>query len=134
MLVCLIHIVPIVVVNSYYNTNPTKTLCQCYQSHLHTLSNLGKNQPFHCIFVEWPVKIISKRDYIYVWCLFVCLMMFNVTFNNISAISWRSVLLVEETGVPGENYRPVASHQQALSHNIFLFTYPQKFCIFPRFT
>ena len=23
-------------------------------------------------------------------------------FNNISAISWRSVLLVEETGVPGE--------------------------------
>jgi hypothetical protein len=27
---------------------------------------------------------------------------FNVTFNNISVISWRSVLLVEETGVPGE--------------------------------
>ena len=30
-------------------------------------------------------------------------MMFNATFNNISAISWWSVLLVEETGVPGEN-------------------------------
>ena len=29
-------------------------------------------------------------------------MMFNATFNNISDISWRSVLLVEETGVPGE--------------------------------
>jgi len=28
-------------------------------------------------------------------------MMFNATFNNISAISWRPVLLVEETGVPG---------------------------------
>ena len=28
---------------------------------------------------------------------------FNATFNNISAISWQSVLLVEETGVPGEN-------------------------------
>jgi len=27
---------------------------------------------------------------------------FNITFNNISAISWRSVLLVEETGVPGK--------------------------------
>jgi len=26
---------------------------------------------------------------------------FNATFNNISVISWRSVLLVEETGVPG---------------------------------
>jgi hypothetical protein len=29
-------------------------------------------------------------------------MMFNATFNNISVISWRSVLLVEETGVPEE--------------------------------
>jgi hypothetical protein len=29
-------------------------------------------------------------------------MMFNATFNNISAISWRSVLLVGETGIPGE--------------------------------
>ena len=26
-------------------------------------------------------------------------MVFNVTFNNISVISWRSVILVEETGV-----------------------------------
>jgi len=31
-------------------------------------------------------------------------MLFNATFNNISAISWQSVLLVEETGVPGENH------------------------------
>jgi hypothetical protein len=45
-------------------------------------------------------------------------MVFNVTFNNISAISWWSVLLVEETRVPGENHRPVASHGQTLSHNI----------------
>ena len=29
--------------------------------------------------------------------LFVCLMVFNATFNNISVISWRSVLLVEQT-------------------------------------
>jgi hypothetical protein len=27
-------------------------------------------------------------------------MVFNATFNNISAISWRSVLLVEKTGAP----------------------------------
>jgi hypothetical protein len=32
------------------------------------------------------------------------LLMFNTTFNNISVISWRSVLLVEETGVPVENH------------------------------
>ena len=40
----------------------------------------------------------------------VWFMVFNATFNNISVISWRSVLLVEETGVPGENHRPVVSH------------------------
>jgi hypothetical protein len=33
------------------------------------------------------------------WC-------FNATFSNISAISWRPVLVVEEAGVPGENHRP----------------------------
>jgi hypothetical protein len=30
---------------------------------------------------------------------------FNATFNNISVISWRSVLLIEETAVPGENHQ-----------------------------
>ena len=45
-------------------------------------------------------------------------MVFRATFNNISVISWRSVLLVEETGVPAENNRPVASHWQTLSHNV----------------
>jgi hypothetical protein len=29
-------------------------------------------------------------------------MVFNVTFNNVSVMSWFSDLLVEETGVPGE--------------------------------
>jgi hypothetical protein len=36
--------------------------------------------------------------------------MLNDTFNNISVISWLSVLLVEETGVLGENHQSVASH------------------------
>jgi hypothetical protein len=36
-------------------------------------------------------------------------MVLNATFNNISAISWRSVLLVEESGVNEENHRHVAS-------------------------
>jgi hypothetical protein len=40
---------------------------------------------------------------------FVVVMVFNATFNNISVISWRSVLLVEETG---ENHRPAISHRQ----------------------
>ena len=42
--------------------------------------------------------------------IIVSVMMLHTTFNNISAISWRSVLLVEETQVPGEKHRPVASH------------------------
>jgi hypothetical protein len=42
------------------------------------------------------------------------------TFNNISAISWQLVLLVEETGVPRENHRPVTSHWQTLSHRTCL--------------
>ena len=45
-------------------------------------------------------------------------MVFKVTFNNISVISWRSGLLVEETGEPGENHRPATSHRQTLSHHV----------------
>jgi hypothetical protein len=44
-------------------------------------------------------------------------MVFIAPFNNISAILWQSVLLVEETGVPWENHWPVASHWQTLSDN-----------------
>jgi len=46
-------------------------------------------------------------------------MVFNATFNNIiSAISWRSVLLVEETRMLGGKHRPIASYWQTLSHNV----------------
>ena len=34
----------------------------------------------------------------------------NATFNNISVINRGRLLLEEETGVPGENYQPAASH------------------------
>ena len=42
------------------------------------------------------------------WC-------FNATFNNISAISWQPVFVVEEAGVLGENHRPWASNWFTLS-------------------
>ena len=45
-------------------------------------------------------------------------MVLNAMFNNISAILWRSCLLVEETGIHMESHRPVASHCQILSHNV----------------
>ena len=69
------------------------------------------------------VTQIIRNDYIYLYSQssplgLVCLIVFNVTFNNISAISWWSVLLVEETGGPGENNRTVVSHWPNLSHNV----------------
>ena len=51
---------------------------------------------------------------------------FNATFNNISLLSWRSALLVEETGVPRENHWPVVSHWQTLSYNVVLSTPPHE--------
>ena len=44
------------------------------------------------------------------WCL-----VFNATFSNFSAKSWRPVLVVKEAGVPGENRRPWASNWYTLS-------------------
>ena len=48
---------------------------------------------------------IQLTSYFVLFVLFVCLMVFNATFNNISVISWRSVLLVEETGGPRDNHQ-----------------------------
>jgi hypothetical protein len=43
-------------------------------------------------------------------CIWFVVIVFNATLNNISAISWRPVLVVEEAGVPGENHRPWANN------------------------
>jgi hypothetical protein len=51
--------------------------------------------------------LLHARDEYWVRCTVI---MFRATFNTILAISWRSVLLMEETGVPGEIHRPAASH------------------------
>jgi hypothetical protein len=45
--------------------------------------------------------------------VWVRVVVFNATFNNMSVISWRSALFMKVTGVPGENHLyfvPVASH------------------------
>jgi hypothetical protein len=57
------------------------------------------------MFVKYANKNLNYTHYYFfsqsgLWSL-------NATFNNISAIS---VLLVEETGASGENYRHVPSH------------------------
>jgi predicted component of type VI protein secretion system len=54
-------------------------------------------------------------------CLRVRVMVFKATFNNISVISWWSVLLVEETGVLRKNHRPgarVSSTNKTDHHDI----------------
>ena len=45
-------------------------------------------------------------------------MVFNAIFNNIFVISWQSVLLVEETGVPGETLQTAVSQLHNESHNV----------------
>jgi hypothetical protein len=51
-----------------------------------------------------PIKETLKNVYDRFQGVSVRVMVFNATFNNISVISWQSVLLVEETGEPGENH------------------------------
>jgi hypothetical protein len=65
--------------------NPYKQVCKVLRNskiHIFTIAN---NNFGHCL----------------VW--FYWFIVFNATFSNISVISWQSVLLVEETRVPGEN-------------------------------
>jgi hypothetical protein len=56
-------------------------------------------------------------------------MVLNATFNNISVILWRSLLLVEETRVSGENHWPVVSHWKILSAHKVMFFLNIEFCI-----
>jgi len=86
--------------------------------------NKMKNMKYHTVWTvpKYLPKIINRLNLYkytqqYAFGL-VWFMVFNAILNNISVISWRSILLLEETGVPGENHRPVANHWQTLSHNI----------------
>ena len=88
----------------------------------HILRMFGRG--FHLIFQSHFVHYKTNKWINIFWGQYhwkICLvwfMVFNATFNNISAISWQSVLLVEETRVPSENHWPVASQWQTLSHNV----------------
>jgi hypothetical protein len=55
-------------------------------------------------------KWVMKKEKDLIWFI-----VFNATFSNISAISWRPVLVVEKARVPGENHRPWASNWSTLS-------------------
>jgi hypothetical protein len=68
----------------------------CEINDCHHLSNKSK------VTVLFHISLL--RNLIYEWGLvWFRIMVFNTTFNNISVISWQSVLLMKETRVPGEN-------------------------------
>jgi len=67
----------------------------------------------HEITYEYLLYIYFSLElptFLHIYFLGNSVMVFKAIFNNILAISWLSVLLVEETGVRGENHRPAASH------------------------
>jgi hypothetical protein len=62
------------------------------------------------IFIFYSVLNAVKRLYsILSYSNMVIIIALNDNFNNFSVISYRSVLLVKEIGVPGENHRPQSS-------------------------
>jgi hypothetical protein len=90
--------------------------------HYLTVLNLAFNyqlKKFICNLNDVPRYMFPKYKSLLSFinkCLFV---LFNTTFNNISVISWRSVLSWRKPEDPEKtNHRPLASHWQTLSHNV----------------
>ena len=78
---------------------------------------------FEFVFLFPFISVLLQHGSLNIIILFsskrmVGFIVFSATFNNISVISWRSGLLVEETGVHGRKHRHVASHWQTLLHNV----------------
>jgi hypothetical protein len=88
------------------------SVCECIGT-VYTCMNSWKEAYNAIIYNKRNIHVTIEQNN---WGIRV--MMVNATFNNISDISWRSILLVEETRVHGENHRPVASHWETLSHNV----------------
>ena len=53
--------------------------------------------------IRYLVNLVDLFYYDLLPCNRIRVMVFNATFNNVSGISWWSVVLVEETGLLGEN-------------------------------
>jgi hypothetical protein len=98
----------------FFTFNKTWTFASCICFVIYLIIFNWSSPLFNAVNKTIPYYLFYN-----IWCcLFVCLMVFDVTFKTISVKSWRSVLLVEETGGSEEYHRPVASHWQTLSHNV----------------
>jgi hypothetical protein len=62
---------------------------------------------FQLILLSNGSMVSEMNDFKIFFHMVIGVIVFNITFNNISVISWLSVLLVEEIEVPRENHRPV---------------------------
>ena len=65
------------------------------------------------LYVQW-VEVRGHCLFCWYWLNWV--KVFNGTFNNISVMSWQSVLLVEETGVTGEKNTDLMQVIEKLYH------------------
>jgi hypothetical protein len=77
-----------------------------------SILNLYVSKPSKCqeLWFDWAVYLTVSYMIGWFFIIYFLFLVFNATFNNISAISWRPVLVVEEAGVSGENHRPWASN------------------------
>ena len=81
--------------------------------------NFEIRPPKHYFTTLWLKMVLLFQKF----CLFVlllfCLMVFNATFNNISAIyRGGQFYWCKKPENPEKNHWPVASHWQTLSHNV----------------
>jgi hypothetical protein len=54
------------------------------------------------MLTRYIVNVNDQKGVTFKRAMMVWFKVFNATFHNISVISWQSVLLVQETRVPGE--------------------------------
>ena len=96
-------------------------LCSCFDVILSICMpcycSITGSHPLDNVLPPWCFVIMVLIFISLLYCQFR-LMVFNATLNNILAVLWRSVFFMEETGIPGENHRPAADHQQTLSQNV----------------
>ena len=101
----------------YYLTNPQCTIVDifCSKWTFHHIFHLRFSGFAFDVTLLWGIysRKANPKYYMFIFQQ-IRVMVFSATFNNI--ISWRSVLLVEETKVPWENHWPVASHWLTWSH------------------
>ena len=64
--------------------------------------------------ITFPFKNNAIHTSVSMLILRIGVMVYNATFEKISAILWQSALLVEETKVPGENHH--AACQKSLTN------------------